>query len=144
MNIYSVILLCITAALIAVYFIDRFTKHKMLLAVIQWRPVLIALSSLVSAIAAVLPSQKFALLSIVLNAASDATQKAEELYRLNELPKYERNDYAQLLIAKTLQEAGIEVTDQIQEIIDGCIAVVCMLMPHGVVVDPIDSVEIAE
>ena len=49
---------------------------------------------------------------------------------MNELPKEERNAYAQTMIAAILYEAGIEVTEQVQQMIDGAIAVVCMLMPH--------------
>jgi hypothetical protein len=132
MNIYQIIFLCTAAAVLTVYLVDRFTGRKLTLAIIQWRPALIALTALCNAIAAVLPSSYFPTVAAVLKAASDATQQAEKLYLMGELPKDERNDYAQLLIAGILRDAGIDVTDQVQEIIDGCIAVVCMLMPHGV------------
>lgn len=132
MNTYQIIFLCIVAAVLAAYLIDRFTGRKLTLAIIQWRPALIALTALCDAIAGVLPSSTFPVVAAVLRAASDATQKAEKLYLMGELPKTERNEYAQLLIAEVLRDAGIDVTDQVQEIIDGCIAVVCMLMPHGV------------
>ena len=132
MNTYQIIFLCIAAAVLAAYLIDRFTGRKLTLAIIQWRPALIALTALCDAIAGVLPSSQFPIVATVLRAASDATQQAEKLYLMGELPKAERNEYAQLLIAEVLRDAGIDVTDQVQEIIDGCIAVVCMLMPHGV------------
>ena len=132
MNIYQIIFLCTAAAVLTVYLVDRFTGRKLTLAIIQWRPALIALTALCNAIAAVLPSSYFPTVAAVLKAASDATQQAEKLYLMGELPKDERNDYAQLLIAGILRDAGIDVTDQVQEIIDGCIAVVCMLMPHGI------------
>lgn len=132
MNTYQIIFLCIAAAVLVVYLIDRFTGRKLTLAIIQWRPALIALTALCDAIAGVLPSSQFPIVARVLKAASDATQQAEKLYLIGDLPKEERNDYAQLLIADVLRGAGIDVTDQMQEIIDGCIAVVCMLMPHGV------------
>lgn len=131
MSIYNIIFLSIVGVVLVVYLIDRFTEHQFLLKIIQWNPVLMALTALANAVAAVLPSSEFATAAIVLKAASDATQKAEELYMIGQLPKEERNEYAQLLIAQTLKQSGINVTDQIQEIIDGCIAVVCMLMPHG-------------
>lgn len=137
MNTYQIIFLCIAAAVLAAYLIDRFTDRKLTLSIIQWRPALIALTALCDAIAGVLPSSTFPVVATVLRAASDATQQAEKLYMMGELPKTERNDYAQLLIADVLRDAGIEVTEQVQEIIDGCIAVVCMLMPHGV--EPIVS-----
>lgn len=44
--------------------------------------------------------------------------------------KEERNAYAKLLIGEKLAAAGIEVTPQIEQVIDGVIAIVCMLMPH--------------
>lgn len=132
MNTYQIIFLCIAAAVFAAYLIDRFTGHKLTLAIIQWQPSLIALTALCDAISKVLPSSYFAIVATVLKAASDATQKAEKLYVMGELPKLERNQYAQELIAEVLRNAGIDVTEQIQQIIDGCIAVVCMLMPHGV------------
>lgn len=132
MNTYQIIFLCIAAAVLAAYLIDRFTGRKITLAIIQWRPALIALTALCDAVASVLPSSTFPIVATVLRAASDATQQAEKLYIMGDLPKAERNEYAQLLIAEMLRDAGIEVTEQVQEIIDGCIAVVCMLMPHGV------------
>lgn len=131
MNTYQIIFLCFVSALFVVYLIDRFTGRKILLTVVQWNPVLTTLTALVNAVAAVLPSSQFAKAILVLKAASDAAQKAEQLYLMGQLPKDERNEYAQLLIAQSLEQAGVSVTEQIQEIIDGCIAVACMLMPHG-------------
>jgi len=132
MNTYQVIFLCIAAIVVAAYLIDRFTGRKLTLAIIQWHPTLTALTAFCGAVADVLPSSHFSIVSTVLKAASDAAQKAEKLYMMGSLPKEERNDFAQLLIAEILRDAGITVTDQIQEIVDGCIAVVCLLMPHGV------------
>jgi len=135
MNIYKIIFLCVVSIVFIVYLVDRFVDRTFILHIIQWKPVLLALTALCDAIAGVLPSSTFPVIAVVLRAASDATQKAEKLYLMGNLPKDERNDYAQLLIAEVLRDAGIDVTEQIQEIIDGCIAVVCMLMPHGV--DPV-------
>jgi len=132
MNTYHIVFLCIAAAVFAAYLVDRFTGRKITLAIIQWQPALTALVALSDAIAAVLPSSHFPIVATVLKAASNATQQAEKLYIMGDLPKAERNEYAQLLIAEVLRDAGIDVTEQVQEIIDGCIAVVCMLMPHGV------------
>ena len=137
MNTYQIIFLCIAAAVFAAYLVDRFTGRKITYALIQWRPSLVALTALCSAIADVLPSSYFSTVAAVLSAASDATQKAEQLYIIGDLPKEERNSYAQKLIVNVLRDAGVEVTEQVQQIIDGCIAVVCMLMPHGI--DPIVS-----
>lgn len=130
MNTYSIIFLCIAAIVVAIYLFDRFTGHNIVQAIIQWKPALAALMALSGAVAAIVPSSQFALVTTVLRAASEAAQKAEKLYQIGTLPKEERNEFAQLLIAEILRDGGINVTDQIQEIIDGCIAVVCLLMPH--------------
>jgi len=139
MNVYYVVFLITAFAVFAVYLYDRFTGGKFTLAIIQCHPVLAALTALADAIAAVVPSSQFPVVATVLRAASDAARKAEELFVLGKLPKEERNEYAQLIIADTLKQAGIDVTEQIQEIVDGCIAVVCMLMPHGV--EPVVSAD---
>ena len=132
MNTYQIIFLCVAAAMLSAYLIDRFTGHKIIMAIVQWRPVLVASTALCNAIASVLPSSQFVTVATVLRAASDATQEAERLYIMSALPKDERNAYAKAVISETLNTAGVEITAQIEQIIDGCIAVVCMLMPHGV------------
>lgn len=66
------------------------------------------------------------------DAASQGAQMAEELWKMGQLPKDDRNAFAKKVARDTLESAGIEVTEQIQMIIDGIIEVVCMLMPHGV------------
>lgn len=139
MNTYQIIFLCVAAAIVAAYLIDRFTGRALTLTIIQWKPALVALTAFADAIAAIVPSSYFPIVATVLKAASDAAQKSEKLYLMGQLPKEERNEFAQLLIAETLRDAGVKVTDQVQEIIDGCIAVVCMLMPHGVEPDVLED-----
>lgn len=135
MSTENIIFLSIVAALVVLFVVDKLTNHAILKTILQWRPALAALTALAKAVSAVLPSSNFAIAVTVLDAASRATQKAEELYKLSELPKEERNTYAKQMISATLTEAGIEVTEQVQQIIDGCIAIICMLMPHNVVPD---------
>ena len=130
MEIYQITLLSIAAFLAILYIVDRITNHKIIGKIVQWRPVLIALTATVSAVAKVLPSSYFALVATVLQAAADATITAEELWKLGQLDKSERNEYAIGLVTRTLQLAGIEITEPVKQIIDGCIAIVCMLMPH--------------
>lgn len=130
MSTENIIFLSVIAALIIVFLTDKFTDHTLLKKILQWKPALAALTALVEAIANVLPSSEFAIAVTILKAASRAAQEAELLYKLDELPKEERNAYAQTMIATILYEAGIEVTEQVQQMIDGAIAVVCMLMPH--------------
>jgi hypothetical protein len=135
MSTENIVFLSIVAALVILFIVDKLTNHAILKTILQWRPALAALTALAKAVSAVLPSSNFAIAVTVLDVASRATQKAEELYKLSELPKEERNTYAKQMISATLTEAGIEVTEQVQQIIDGCIAIICMLMPHNVVPD---------
>lgn len=127
----GIVLLCVVGVILIIWLIDRFTGGKITQKIIQWRPALAALSALVSAVSAVLPSDAFATVSTVLKAVSDGTVAAEELWKMGDLPKDERNAYAKKLIGDKLSTAGIEVTEQVEQIIDGVIAVVCMLLPHG-------------
>lgn len=67
----------------------------------------------------------------VLEAACRGAETAEDLWLMGKLPKEERNEYAQLVVADILKKAGIQVTEQIQAIVDGGIEMMCLLMPHG-------------
>ena len=67
----------------------------------------------------------------MLEAACKGAETAEELWMMGKLPKEERNDYAQLMVADILKKAGVQVTEQIQAIIDGGIEMMCLLLPHG-------------
>lgn len=142
MSTSNVIFLIIVVVLAVVYILDRMSGHEILHAFLQWKPALAALTALAKAISNVLPSSDFALAVTVLEAASRATQQAEELYKLDKLPKEERNAFAQQMIATILIEADIEVTEEVQKIIDGCITIVCMLMPHNV--KPVAQAEIVD
>lgn len=130
MNAYEITLLCVIGAIVAVWLVDRFTGGHITEKIIQWHPVLAALTALTSAVSAVLPSSYFATLNVILKAVCDGTVTAEQLWKMDKPPKEERNAYAKLLIGEKLAAAGIEVTPQIEQVIDGVIAIVCMLMPH--------------
>lgn len=99
--------------------------------IIQWKPVVVTLGATLKAVAGVLPSEDLKLVITVLEAACKGAETAEDLWLMGQLPKEERNEYAQLLVAQTLKEAGINVTEQIQMIIDGGIEMMCLLLPHG-------------
>lgn len=114
------------------YFVQKFTGINFMEKVIQWKPVLVALSVLIKSMAAAIPSDQLKVAITVLEAAAKGTETAEELWKMGQLPKNERNEYAQVMIAEILKKAGIEVTPQIQMIINGGIEIVCILMPHGV------------
>lgn len=132
MEMYQVVLLVVAAAIAVLYFVQRFTGVNYIQMIVQWKPVQAAITALVKAVANILPSPYFKTVVAVLEAAGEGAETAEELWKLGELPKDERNAYAKDIAAEVLTKAGIEVTEQIQMIIDGAIEMVCMLMPHGV------------
>lgn len=121
------------AAVIGVlYIVQRFTGISFMEKIIQWKPVVAAMGAVLKAVAAALPSEDLKKVMTVLEAACKGAETAEELWIMGNLAKEERNEYAQLLVAGILRDAGITVTEQIQMIIDGGIEVMCLLMPHGV------------
>lgn len=130
MDTYGIVLLCIVGAVLTVWLIDRLTHGAIIAKIVQWHPVLTAMTALVSAVATVLPSEYFKTVNTILRAVCDGTVTAEELWKMDKLDKSERNAYAKKIIASKLSSAGIEVTQQIEQVIDGVIAVVCMLLPH--------------
>lgn len=132
METYQIVVLVFTGILGVIYIAQRMTGHHILETVIQWKPVLAAITALVKAVAGILPSPYFKTIVDVLEAAGEGAETAEELWKLGELPKDERNAKAKEIAAGILEKAGIEVTDQIRMIVDGAIEMVCMLMPHGV------------
>jgi hypothetical protein len=100
--------------------------------IIRWKPVAVAIGATLKAVSGALPSEDLKKVVLVLEAACEGAETAEKLWLMGELPKEERNDYAQLLVADILKKSGITVTEQIQAIIDGGIEMMCLLMPHGV------------
>ena len=113
------------------YIVQKFTGISFMEKIIQWKPVVVALGATLKAVAGVLPSEDLKLVITVLEAACKGAETAEDLWLMGQLPRDERNEYAQLLVAKTLKDAGVKVTEQIQMIIDGGIEMMCLLMPHG-------------
>lgn len=139
MEMYQIVLQVVASAIAVLYIIQRFTGMNYIDKVIQWKPVQAAITALVNAVANILPSPYFKTVVIALEAAGEGAETAEELWKLGELPKEERNAHAKTVAAEVLTKAGIEVTEQIQVIINGAIEMVCMLMPHGVV--PYETVD---
>lgn len=95
METYQIVFLTVAATLGVFYLVDRIAGLGILEHVIQWRPMIVALTALVKAASAVLPSEYFKTVVVVLEASSSGAQKAEELWKLGKLPKEERNAYAQ-------------------------------------------------
>ena len=95
-------------------------------------PVLKGLVSAAKALSGAVPdNQTLKIIAFVMSAALDGAQRAEELWLNGELDKEQRNHYAKLYITDVLENAGIDVNDNISAMIDGFIAVACAIFPHG-------------
>lgn len=131
MSQYNIIYLIIIAALGILFIYEWRTGKSIFAKVTAGQPILEALKLLTKACTGVFPSRYFDTASIVIEACINATVNAEDAWKIGQIPKEERNAYCQLLIARNLKEVGIIITDQVQEVIDGAIALICMLMPHS-------------
>lgn len=99
-------------------------------------PILKALYSLLVAIGNASPKNAtLTTVVTVIKAAIDATGCAEQLWLQGELDKAARPEYARQFVTVILSSAGIEVTDAINTIIQGVIAMTCYLLPHHTVVE---------
>lgn len=67
----------------------------------------------------------------IVQAAIEGTVEAENLWKLGELDKDKRNEYAQNYIEKTLAKAGIDLNEQAHLVVNGVITLVCYLLPHN-------------
>lgn len=105
---------------------DYLRYHKVFAPVVQ------ILCTTIKGISGMLPNNATLLtLSIVLNAAVEATTLAEKLWLDCTIDKEQRNHYAKNYIASLLEKANIESNDNIEAVINGAIAFVCYLLPHG-------------
>lgn len=94
-------------------------------------PVLTSLAAVLQAVGAVAKDNStLAIMSSVISGAIDAAGYAEQLWLKGEIDKEARPQYAQEHIERMLTALGIEITDNIQTIIQGSIALTCYLMPH--------------
>lgn len=66
----------------------------------------------------------------VVSVAIEAAGEAEKLWLAGQLDKAARPAYAQEYIVNLLSKANIEITENIQGIIQGAISLTCFLMPH--------------
>lgn len=105
---------------------DYLRYHKV------FSPVLEILCNCIKGISGMMPNNATLLaLSVVLNAAVEATELAEKLWLNGVLDKEQRNLYAKNYIAGILEKANIKPDANINSIVDGVIAFVCYLLPHG-------------
>ena len=128
----------IAAGLILLGFIIYcYVKNKNFLSYSNiFSPILKALYSLLVAIGNASPKNAtLTTVVTVIKAAIDATGCAEQLWLQGELDKAARPEYARQFVTVILSSAGIEVTDAINTIIQGAIAMTCYLLPHHTVVE---------
>lgn len=133
MNTTYVITFCIIAVAAAIiYVVGKFYKKDFLTWLVQCKPIIAALGGVVEALSAQMPSEQMNRILVVIKAATDGAQTAEKLWLMGQLPREERNARAKEIAKEAIEQAGFEVTDQIQMIISGVIEIVCILLPHGV------------
>ena len=131
MEMEQIILLCTGAVLlilvVAAYIFKKdYLKYSHLIT-----PVLTALSNVLKAVGNIFPSNKtIAVIVSIISAGIEAAGYAENLWLQGEIDKTMRPQYAQEYIEILLERAGIKVTDSINTILAGVIAITCYLMPH--------------
>ena len=105
---------------------DYLRYHKV------FAPVLSILCTCIKGISGMMPNNSvLSILAIVLNASMEATALAERLWLNGALDKEQRNSYAKEYISLVLEKAEVEIDNNINNIVDGVIAFVCYLLPHG-------------
>jgi len=131
MSVSQICFLIFAAIYVIIFLFERYTGRAIFAKIKDTLPVVQALRILTEAVEGVYPSSYFDQANIVIDAAINATKKAEDLWKSGELPKEERSDYCHFILMETLKEAGVETSKQIEEITHGAIALTCLLLPHG-------------
>ena len=144
MNLYGVAFLIVLIGFVIVFIYDKVTGKK-LIRIDVGKPIINALKMLAEAVAAATDSEYFDMVATVMKAAVDATTQAEELWLAGRLPKEERPRFAHDFVIAALEKAGIEMTQQIEDIVTGTIAIIAALLPHGLtpaeLVEPEEELE---
>lgn len=131
MELYQIVLLVIGILLLALIGVAYFTKKDYLKYSQLISPILVALTNVLKAVGNIFPANKIlAEVTTIFTAGIEAAGYAENLWLQGEIDKNLRPQYAQQYIKILLEKAGIEVTDNINAIITGAIAITCYLMPH--------------
>lgn len=133
MNLFEITLL-IVGALLLIGIVYAWRKNKDLFELNKFfSPILSSLYLTIKAVGKVLPSHNIlTLITTVLEAAIQATRLAEQMWLDGNIDKEQRNIYAKNYISEILEQAGIAVTEEVEDIIDGAIALTCALLPHEV------------
>ena len=131
MNTYQICFLLLAACYALLFLFERFTGRAIFVKIKDKLPIAEAVRLLAVAIDGVYPSEYFDWATSVMDAAVNATKKAEDLWKSGEIPKEERGEYCKSVLMQTLEEAGVDTNQQTEEIAQGAIALTCMLLPHG-------------
>ena len=131
MNVYGYCFLGVVVVLTALFIYEKLSGKKVFPYILSAKPIMASAVMLAKAIAATTDSKWFDTVVIVMEAASDGTVQAEKLWLAGEIAKEERKAYATKYIEDTLKKAGIEITEQIESMIQGIISICCALLPHG-------------
>ena len=96
-----------------------------------WSPILSTILGVLKAVSNILPNKTLLnTIILVVSTAINAAGHAETLWLDGVIDKAKRAGAAKDYIESVLTEANIEMTDNIQTIIQGAISLTCYLMPH--------------
>lgn len=131
MELYQIVLLVVGAILLILIGLAYFKKKDYLKYSRLITPIFNALNNVLKAVGNIFPKNKVITeIATVIAASIEAAGYAENLWLQGEIDKSMRPQYAQQYIKILLEKAGIEVTDSINTIVSGVIAITCYLMPH--------------
>lgn len=131
MELYQIVLLIVGTILLGLMGFAYFKKKDYIKYSRLITPIFNALNGVLKAVGNIFPgSRVIADITAVISAGIEAAGYAENLWLQGEIDKTMRPQYAQQYIQILLEKAGIDVTDNINTIISGAIAVTCYLMPH--------------
>jgi len=125
-------MIIISVVLVVLYVYKRKTGVDLFHRFALTKPVITALAAAVDAVYKLWPNDVLKIAHTVLKAGAQGAQFAEEAWLMGRIAKEHRNEYAKDLARRFVEQAGFEVTEQIEKIIDGIIEVTCILLPHGV------------
>ena len=131
MELYQIVLLIVGAILLGLMGFAYFKKKDYIKYSRLVTPVFNALNGVLKAVGNIFPGNKvIADIVTVISAGIEAAGYAENLWLQGEIDKTMRPQYAQQYIQILLEKAGIEITDNVNTIVAGAIAITCHLMPH--------------
>ena len=131
MELYEIVLLVVGLVLLVVMAAALLTKKDYLKYSKLLSPILTAIVGVLKAVGGMFPNNKvLADVTTVFAAGVEAAGYAENLWLQGEIDKKMRPEYAKQYIKMLLEKAGIAVTEEVNAIISGAIAITCYLMPH--------------